>query len=332
MKTLAIASIVVAATCGGVAAQAQRLDDRQIAVAPGSTAPTYGTSYGVPSFGGQSGGGQSFGGQTYGGQTGLPPAPPVMQRPPMVPPMIQRVPVPPSGVPSGNIPPAPGMPNGQQGGGQHWGGSIGGHWAGGMQAPGGWRAYRRPSRGFVLPQYWTAPSFFVVDYSGYGLTAPPYGYRWMRYYDDAVLVDGDGRVWDSVRGIDWDRGRDEGDLGGYAYYGDQRRDGPGAGYPPPGAYPPPPPPPPLTGAPIIERHAGQQGYTRTYVAGGTYAGGYWYPPVTTTTITVETAPVITTTTTEYIETSSYRARRVYRAPKRRVVHRRACNCGCGCGS
>ena len=124
-----------------------------------------------------------------------------------------------------------------------WGGHINNRWWGGMRAPGGWGAYRRPVRGYVLPSYWVSPNFFINDWSGYGLYAPPSGYSWSRYYDDAVLVDGRGSVYDSVGGIGWDQFdeqgvdytyRDDGYAGGYAggyaddrgYYGPTRdRDG-----------------------------------------------------------------------------------------------------------
>lgn len=86
-----------------------------------------------------------------------------------------------------------------------WGGNVNGHWYAGMHAPGGWNAYRRPTRGWTLPRYWIAPSFYIGDFYSYGLSTPPYGYSWSRYYDDAVLVDQRGRVWDSVGGIDWNR-------------------------------------------------------------------------------------------------------------------------------
>ncbi|WP_326523404.1 RcnB family protein [Sphingomonas sp.] len=109
--------------------------------------------------------------------------------------------------------------NGQVRGGQRqwagqsrWGGRIDGRWYGGVRAPGGWTAYRRPTRGWVLPGYWFAPSFHISDFAYYGLGSPPAGYRWSRYYDDAVLVDGRGRVFDSVGGVDWSRYD-----GGYAY-------------------------------------------------------------------------------------------------------------------
>lgn len=106
-------------------------------------------------------------------------------------------------------------------GGSRWGGRVGGRWHSGYYAPGGWNAYRRPYRGWQLPSYWYAPSFFISDWSTYGLGAPPYGYTWSRYYDDAVLLDPRGRVYDSVSGLNW---------GGYAgayddgYYADEDYD------------------------------------------------------------------------------------------------------------
>jgi Ni/Co efflux regulator RcnB len=93
----------------------------------------------------------------------------------------------------------------QRGHGPRWGGRIGGRWWGGMRAPGGWGAYHRPVRGWVLPSYWVAPTWAINDWSAYGLPQPPYGYNWSRYYDDAVLIDGRGAVYDSVGGMRWDR-------------------------------------------------------------------------------------------------------------------------------
>ncbi|MFX5957194.1 RcnB family protein, partial [Acinetobacter baumannii] len=52
-----------------------------------------------------------------------------------------------------------------------------------MRAPGGWHAYRRPARGFVVPGYWLAPDFVISDFVEFGLDSPPYGYHWARYYD-----------------------------------------------------------------------------------------------------------------------------------------------------
>jgi uncharacterized protein YcfJ/Ni/Co efflux regulator RcnB len=98
------------------------------------------------------------------------------------------------------------------GGGMHrWGPRIGGRWHGGYNAPGGWNAYRPAYRGYVMPRYWVSPSFYIGNYSAYGLRAPSNGYNWYRYYDDAVLSDQRGYVYDSVPGVAWDRYE-----GGYA--------------------------------------------------------------------------------------------------------------------
>lgn len=91
------------------------------------------------------------------------------------------------------------------GGGPRWGSRVDGRWWGGVNAPGGYGAYRAPVRGYRLPSYWAAPRFVVNDWSDYGFTAPGQGHYWSRYYDDAVLIDGRGQVWDSVQGVDWDR-------------------------------------------------------------------------------------------------------------------------------
>ncbi|WP_250890032.1 RcnB family protein [Sphingobium nicotianae] len=90
-----------------------------------------------------------------------------------------------------------------------WGHRVDGRWWGGSQAPGGWASYRRPITGFVLPGYWLQPTYYISDYGAYGLPAPAAGYGWSRYYDDAVMTDRYGRVYDSRIGYDWDR------YGGY---------------------------------------------------------------------------------------------------------------------
>ncbi len=111
--------------------------------------------------------------------------------------------------------PMPGMPHvmgGYNGGGQHrWGPRMNGRWHGGYNAPGGWNAYRPAFRGYIMPSYWVNPSFMIGNYSTYGLRAPSSGYNWYRYYDDAVLSDQRGYVYDSVPGVQWDRYE-----GGYA--------------------------------------------------------------------------------------------------------------------
>lgn len=232
-----------------------------------------------------------------------------------------------------------------------------GRWDGGWRAPGGWGAYHRLNRGGSLPGYWRRSDFRIADYLSYGLAAPPPGYFWVRYYDDAVLADGDGRVWDSIDGLSW--GGDDAYDGGYdaGYDG-----GPGAGYPPPriepvnpdayygdraGApYPPPAPvaPIPYPVAPYpqpLPPPAAVQ--VQTYpgpcaqvcpAANGVYAGNYYssgaygaaavygggYAGATTTTVVITPAPVTTTTVVEEVveeKTVSY-----VRAAPRRVVHRK----------
>lgn len=92
-----------------------------------------------------------------------------------------------------------------------WGQRTQGRWTGGVRAPGGYVAYRRPVRGFALPRYWIQPSFYIGNYATYGLPTPPSGYGWSRYYDDAVMTDAYGRVIDSRSGIRWEEYE-----GGYA--------------------------------------------------------------------------------------------------------------------
>ncbi|MDB5708124.1 MAG: hypothetical protein JWL96_194 [Sphingomonas bacterium] len=340
MRTLMIAGLAMVTAIAVTPAESQRL----------SPAPMGGGQ--IVMGGGQvnggghwSGGGQVMGGGQWSGGGQAMPRPPMNGGMPHGPgtnypaPQPQHPPM---------MPPANGGHWQNTGGGQ-WSGHSGGHWSGGTNAPGGWNAYHRPTRGWSLPRYWIAPSFYISDYGSYGLSVPPAGYGWSRYYDDAVLIDGRGRVADTAYGVDWDgNGYAEGGSAyasdGYAYaqggaggqggvsYGqdyyqaDDQADN--RGYVEQAPAPPP--------ARVIYRGGGQQGsYSSSYSSsagssgGGYVANGYYYPPVTTTTVMIESAPVVTTTTTEYVET--YRAaRRVYRpAPRHRVV-RRSCTCACGC--
>jgi Ni/Co efflux regulator RcnB len=66
--------------------------------------------------------------------------------------------------------------------------------------------YSRPYRGFAMPRYWAQPSFYIPNYTIYGLTAPSRGYNWSRYYDDAVLLDQRGYVQDYRSGVNWNAG------------------------------------------------------------------------------------------------------------------------------
>ncbi|MFB0873534.1 MULTISPECIES: RcnB family protein [unclassified Sphingobium] len=112
---------------------------------------------------------------------------------------------------------------GWNGGGHRWGQRYNGRWYAGWRAPGGWGAYRRPAYGYVLPSYWISPNYYIGNYGAYGLPAPGYGYGWSRYYDDAVMTDRYGRVYDSRSDVDW--GRYEGGYDDRDYdYDAPRRD------------------------------------------------------------------------------------------------------------
>lgn len=230
--------------------------------------------------------------------------------------------------------------------GNRWGGMVGGRWYAGAQAPGGWNGYRRLGRGNHLPGYWMGGGFRIPDYLNWGLAAPPYGYFWVRYYDDAVLVDDRGDVWDSVSGIGWADADAWADSSG-GYSSAYSRSGTGAGYREPirpidpndyyddypGDYAPP------AGAPLPPPGVQVQGY---YGSGGAYygsgsyqSGAYYYGAPVGSTVIV-TMPAVTTTTTvteEVVERTTYvRAapRRVVRkAPVRRYKPRVQC-CVCGC--
>lgn len=109
-------------------------------------------------------------------------------------------------------------------GSHRWGPRQNGRWFAGWGAPGGWGSYRRPVRGYMLPRYWINPTYYIANYSAYGFPAPFYGYGWSRYYDDAVMTDQYGRVYDYRSNVDWDRYE-----GGYApdgAYGDGYYDAP----------------------------------------------------------------------------------------------------------
>ncbi|MDR7154444.1 Ni/Co efflux regulator RcnB [Sphingobium xenophagum] len=127
----------------------------------------------------------------------------------------------------GTAMPAPGVhaprPGGHWNGTHRWGQRHNGRWLAGWHAPGGWNGYRRPVYGYVLPRYWVSPTYYIANYGAYGLPAPAYGYGWSRYYDDAVMTDRYGRVYDSRSNIDW--GRYEGGYGpDDGPYDDRRRD------------------------------------------------------------------------------------------------------------
>ena len=54
--------------------------------------------------------------------------------------------------------------------------------------PSGWY-YRRWGVGANFPMAWVRPNYFIDSWVRYGLLAPPWGYEWVRYGPDVVLVD-----------------------------------------------------------------------------------------------------------------------------------------------
>ena len=237
--------------------------------------------------------------------------------------------------------PRPGNPGNWNNGGQwrggwngnhsRWGNRVGGYWWAGVQAPGGWNGYSRIKRGKRIPNYWLSSNFMIGDWQLYGLMTPPGGYYWTRYYNDALLVDRYGVVYDGAYDIDWDRYDD-----GYAYDDSNGyASGPNFGGPAP-----------AFGADYAAPgYGGNSSYYEertdyrvvpqpvpapTIAYRGGYAGTYYTPPGTTTTIVIPGATT-TTTTTEYI-TETYRpvARKVYRAPVKKWRPRVRCTCSCGC--
>jgi Ni/Co efflux regulator RcnB len=110
--------------------------------------------------------------------------------------------------------PAPAAPRPPQGGGFHGGpgGPGGGHnfvYLGHphprfhgpeYRYPPGF-SYRRWSIGERLPLLFLAPGYFFSDYAALGLDPPPYGYEWVRYGPDLLLVQlGTGQVVEVVPG------------------------------------------------------------------------------------------------------------------------------------
>jgi hypothetical protein len=85
---------------------------------------------------------------------------------------------------------------------------------------------RRMHRGFVVPQFWWGPQFWINNWQGYGFADPGQDGRWIRYYDDAYLIDREGRIRDSREGLDWDRYGEEWEMadGVPAYRGRHDRD------------------------------------------------------------------------------------------------------------
>ena len=181
-------------------------------------------------------------------------------------------------------------------------------------------------RGGFVPGFWWGPQLVVRNWHGYGFPQPFAGGRWIRYYDDALLIDRHGRVHDSRHGWDWDRDRDRwGERDGIpVYVGDgdyepededyewaerwDRGEGPdryGHDMPPPG---------PDCGNPCTRTYHGPPPPHHGYYGYGCGCG----PVVVTETITT-TAPVV-----EKVTYYDYVTEEVRAAPRqKRVIRKRA---------
>jgi Ni/Co efflux regulator RcnB len=92
------------------------------------------------------------------------------------------------------------------------------------------RQFRRIDRGHFVPRFWWGPQFQVQHWQMYGFPQPMPGHRWIRYYDDALMIDDRGRVHDGRYGFEWDRygerwSHDERGIPAYAGGGDHHRGG-----------------------------------------------------------------------------------------------------------
>jgi Ni/Co efflux regulator RcnB len=184
--------------------------------------------------------------------------------------------------------------------------------------------FKRIHRGFIVPHFWWGPQFHIQNWSLYGFAQPLPGRRWIRYYDDALLIDQYGRVHDGRWGMNWDEYEDRWayDDQGIPYYdGDEEYedyDRDERGY---AEHDGPPPPPPPMPCPQACAHPGY-GYGYAYPGYG-YGYGYgygWMPGgmVTITETTVHAAAPQTVTRKIYIEKPvKTKVRRSYKRAKPR---------------
>lgn len=188
------------------------------------------------------------------------------------------------------------------------------HGGGGMH--GGMNFPHRMRRGTVIPPFFFGSQFYLGDWQTYGFSDPGPDGRWIRYYDDAYLIDGGGRVLDERYGVQWDNyGEEWGDHDGIpAYRGDWREGGEGGedyaeeeyreehrgargghqggGYGGPGHGPPPP------------------GYGNGAAYGGYYGYGAYAYPIVIETITTTGGGYSEEIVEEYVEIRQrHRARR-----------------------
>lgn len=147
--------------------------------------------------------------------------------------------------------------------------------------------YRRPTPGWKVPRHYRDRDYVVADWRGWGFAPPGPGMAWIRYYDDAVLVDDAGRVVDCRYGVNWNAGYPRRDYAG----------GPGYGYaPPPPGYPMPGTQTYRAGPnTIVTTSVTPLGVPAVYPVGGCGSCGG-----AIVTVTPGMAVTTTTTTTDYV--------------------------------
>ena len=73
--------------------------------------------------------------------------------------------------------------------------------AGPYSYPAGY-AYRRWTNGQLLPLLFLSSAYYFTNYAVLGLDPPPYGYQWVRYGPDVILVNTrTGQIMDVVYGV-----------------------------------------------------------------------------------------------------------------------------------
>lgn len=120
--------------------------------------------------------------------------------------------------------------------------------------------YSRVERGHRVDGYWMGPGHHVHDWRRYGFSQPYEDRRWIRYHDDALLIDRYGTVHDGRYGMDWDEygddwGYDERGIPVYVGDGDYHPDDEDYAY--------------------VEEH-GDYGYGQGQGYGHAYPGHYGY--------------------------------------------------------
>lgn len=83
----------------------------------------------------------------------------------------------------------------------HWGWNGQRYRAGGFTYPSGY-GYQRWSIGQMLPLLFLSSAYYFTDYAALGIEAPPWGYQWVRYGPDLVLVNvRTGQIMDVEYGV-----------------------------------------------------------------------------------------------------------------------------------